>query len=60
MGFLDAKCCMGEYQLQFLFTVDSHYNKLLGTREIACYNKTLLHQGYKNNTIKSKSDIRDH
>ena len=29
-------------------------------REFACYNETLLYQGYKNNTTQMKSDIKDH
>ena len=31
----------------------------LGPEKFACYNKTLLYQGYKNNTIKRQSEIRE-
>ena len=37
-----------------LATVNSHYNTFLGTREIC-----LLYQGFKNNTIQRKYEIRD-
>ena len=41
-------------------TVDCSYNKLIETREICCLNnKSLLYQGYGNNTIHRKSEIRD-
>ena len=41
-------------------TMDSCYNELLRRmREICLLNKTLLCQGYKNNTIQRKSEIRD-
>ena len=38
-------------------TVDSQYNKPLGTEKFACYNEACLYQGY--NTIQRKSEIID-
>ena len=31
----------------------------LGPANFACYSETLLYQGYKNNTIQRKPEIRD-
>ena len=31
----------------------------LGPEKFACYNETLLYQGYKNNPIQRKSEIRE-